>query len=99
MPRWWIFAPLFVFFGLIGVIALLYGKDIAGLSETEVITHYAERYVVESGNPSAHINDCYAVPGDGRVWLVVRCAGHEYAVNRFGGLITYTSLTTLPPST
>jgi len=99
VPRWWIFAPIAAFFGLIGVMALLYGKEIAELSETEVITHYAERYVVESANPNARMTDCHAVPGTDNVWIIVRCAGHEYAVNRFGGLIEYTPLSQLPPST
>lgn len=99
MPRWWIFAPVAAFFGLIGVMALLYGKDVADLSETDVINHYAERYVGESGNPNASLSDCLAVPGAGKVWIVVRCAGHEYAVNRFGGLISYTPPTQAPPRT
>jgi hypothetical protein len=99
MPRWWAFAPVAAFFGLIGVMALLYGKDVADLSETDVINHYAARYVAESNNPNASMRDCLAVPGTGNVWIVVRCAGHEYAVNRFGGLISYTPLAEVPPFT
>lgn len=99
MPRWWIFAPLGGFVGLIALVALLYGKDIAALSESEVINRYAERYVVESGNPNAQITDCLAVPGQGQVWLTVRCAGYDYDVNRFGGLVERRSLSDLPPQT
>jgi hypothetical protein len=98
MPRWLWFMPLAV----ITVIAALWGFRLgwvaATLTETEVITRYAQRYLEDRARDdaagSASIADCVAYPGKTPgIWLVVSCtprpAGavrYEYAVNRFGGL-------------
>jgi hypothetical protein len=81
---------LTVMAGALGYVA---GVRQAGLSETDVIMAYANRYVTEQGLDPAAIRACHAVPGaDARVWLVVVCAAGQaseraYFVAPGGGLL------------
>lgn len=85
-PVLWVMAGLSLCAGVLGFVT---GRDVADLSETDVITAYAEVYAQETGGA---LTDCAAVPGTGAVWLVVRCgtgdARRSYAVGHDGGLIT-----------
>ncbi|WP_099826729.1 hypothetical protein [Oceaniglobus indicus] len=69
------------------VLGFSLGRDAAEMTETQVISVYAKRYAAETGRP---LTDCIAVPGQGRVWLVVRCGSGErqrvYPVARDGRL-------------
>lgn len=82
-------AVLVLSFALIG---LRWGWMVARITETDVISTYAQRYVQIAG-PGAELTDCVGVPGDGDpgIWIVVRCAppqgaGYDFYVNRWGGL-------------
>jgi hypothetical protein len=85
-----VIAALTVTAGTLGYVA---GSRQAGLSETDVIMAYANRYVTEQGLEAAAIRACHAVPGaDARVWLVVVCAQgsaaeRAYFVAPGGGLL------------
>ena len=85
-----VIAVLTVTAGALGYVA---GSRQAGLSETDVIMAYANRYVTEQGLEPAAIRACHAVPGaDARVWLVVVCAmgsdaERAYFVAPGGGLL------------
>ena len=76
-----------------GTLGYVAGSRQAGISETDVITAYAQRYVTEQGLEAAAIRACHAVPGaDARVWLVVVCAEgsaaeRAYFVAPGGGLL------------
>lgn len=71
---------------------LRYGWIASRVTETDVITHYAQKYLKDHGTGAA-MTDCTAQPGRGLAWIVVRCqprdvTGHyEYRVNRIGKLI------------
>ena len=98
MPRWLWFMPLAVITVIAGVWGFRLGWIAATLTETEVITRYAQRYLEDRARDdaagTASIADCVAYPGEAPgIWLVVSCtprpavAGrYEYVVNRFGGL-------------
>lgn len=78
--RW---LPLLVTLALCAVAAVL--GVVAGLnarpSETEVITSAAAAYRAETGRPKT---DCAGTPGQGAVWIVVRCGdAGDLAVYRF----------------
>jgi hypothetical protein len=89
MPRWLWFAPLSVLLLLLGVWAFRMGWIAATISETDVISAYAARYL-EARGPGASPSDCAARPGRMRgVWIVVVCTApdgtrHVYAADRFG---------------
>ncbi|WP_299962780.1 hypothetical protein [uncultured Roseobacter sp.] len=91
MPRWLWFAPLaVVVLGGAGW-AFRWGWILATITETDVITTYAQRYLTEGG-AGARLTDCVAVPGQGEgVWIVVRCARSgvrfDYPADRFGRLL------------
>lgn len=58
-----------------GTLGYVAGSRQAGLTETDVIVAYANRYVQDQGLDAAAIRACHAVPGaEARVWLVVVCA-------------------------
>ncbi|MEL0436002.1 hypothetical protein [Phycobacter sp. K97] len=97
---YWI--PVILLTLLLAVIGLRYGIQRQGLTETDVITLYAQRYLADhagSGRPAAaQVTDCFAHPGSGAwSWLVVTCrpkgggAGeiYRYEVNVLGGLIGF----------
>jgi hypothetical protein len=87
ISRAFLFAPLALLMLWAGYTALRYGTAVARLTETDVINTYADLYLEEAGAGSA-ITDCHAVPSPDRdVWLVVRCGGYVYSVNRIGGLV------------
>lgn len=75
-----------------GLVGLRYGWIADTITETDVITHYAQRYLQEHGDGAA-LSDCVAVPGGEipGIWVVVRChpqgvaQRYEYYVNRLGG--------------
>jgi hypothetical protein len=91
MPRWFWFMP----FVLLTVASALYafrlGWIAATITETDVINTYAVQYLRTAG-PDAQATDCVARPGAQRgVWLVVSCGEaprYDYAVDRFGRLIS-----------
>lgn len=71
------------------VAGLRLGAGQAGLSETQVINAYAARYVAETNGA---LTDCAAVPGQGSVWMVIRCgtpgpSGRVFEVGRNGALV------------
>lgn len=73
MPRWLWWAPLVVLTLAAGLVAFHQGWIRAHLTETDVINHYAARYVAQAQG-EAEVTDCVAQPGTGRgVWLVIRC--------------------------
>lgn len=99
MPRWIWFAPLGGLTLILALWAFRLGWIAATITETDVITTYAQKYVVDraeqSGGDNAAITDCIAYPGAQRgVWIVVSCVPnaredgqrYTYHVNRFGGL-------------
>ncbi|WP_299670856.1 hypothetical protein [uncultured Roseobacter sp.] len=99
MPRWLWFAPLALLVAAAAVGAFRWGWIAATITETDVITTYAQRYLTEGG-ATARLTDCVAVPGiQPGVWIVVRCSGPEarfdYPVDRFGRLLVIPAVT--PP--
>ncbi|MCV3272493.1 hypothetical protein [Roseobacter sinensis] len=91
MPRWMWFAPLALLILAGAVWAFRWGWIAATITETDVITSYAQRYLKEAG-ADAQLTDCAARPGrQAGVWLVVRCLGpggrYDYPVDRFGRLL------------
>jgi hypothetical protein len=87
---------------LLAVIGLRYGILRQGITETDVITLYAQRYLADhagSGRPGEpQVTDCSARPGEGGwSWLIVTCrppgsgaaALYRYEVNVLGGLIRF----------
>ncbi len=81
MTRWLPFAGLVV---VTGVIAFVAGWQARGITETDVIEGMAARYEAQGGDASA----CVAVPGEGRVWIEVRCGSTVYYASRFGRLLS-----------
>lgn len=69
-----------------GLLVFRQGWITAHMTETDVINHYADRYVSEHGGRKT---DCHAVPGAvAEVWLEVRCGGVViYPVDRAGRLL------------
>ena len=91
MPRWLWWAPLILLTAVAGLLVFRMGYVTAHLTETDIITHFAERYVAE-GPEGAKMTDCVARPGTSeKVWLVVHCGGPahgvQYRVDRFGRLL------------
>jgi hypothetical protein len=88
MPRWFWWLPLGVLTVVAGLFLFRAGWIVANLTETDVINHFAARYVADQGE-GARMTDCTAVPAaDPGIWLVVRCGGKvSYPVDRFGRLV------------
>lgn len=83
--------PLGVLTVVAGLFVFRAGYIAAHLTETDVINHYAARYVAE-GPDGARATDCVARPGGSEaIWLVVSCGGPahivQYRVDRRGRLI------------
>ncbi|MBW4707892.1 hypothetical protein KX928_08850 [Roseobacter sp. YSTF-M11] len=102
MNRWLWWAPLVLLITGLAVWGFRLGWIAATITETDVITTYAKRYL-EAAGPGAALSDCVAYPGRDRgVWLVVRCGPdpsgsggrYEYHVNRLGGLVASGGLST-----
>jgi hypothetical protein len=99
VPRWLWWAPFAFLLVGCGLISLRIGWIVATLTETDVITQYAQRYVKAQGN-SATFGDCAAMPANvgPKLWIVVRYItegaqiGQRYLVNRFGGLVNDVSV-------
>lgn len=91
--RWLFWTPLAVLAVGAGLFGLRLGYAALTLSETDVINHYAARYVAEA--PGGAPSDCVAFPGPARsgIWLVVACGQpcapgrQEYHVNRLGRFV------------
>lgn len=90
MPRWMWFLPVGMLTLGVALLGLRFGTYAAYLTETEVITGYADRHIALHGGSSA---DCHAEGGGSfAVWIVVRCVtgpepvAHSYYVNRLGWL-------------
>lgn len=87
---WWV--PLCAATVALAAVGLRYGWIAARVTETDVITHYARKYVSDHGAGAAP-TDCVARPGRGWVWIELSCAPqavlgiYVYRVNRFGRLI------------
>ncbi|QFT60298.1 hypothetical protein FIU94_15830 [Sulfitobacter sp. THAF37] len=86
MPRWLWWTPLAVLTVVVGVLLFRQGWIAAQMTETDVIDHYASRYVAEHGGRKT---DCHAVPASApRVWIEVRCGDAVvYKVDRAGRLV------------
>ena len=93
MPlRWLWWAPLGALLLGSALIGLRAGWLAETITETDVITHYAQRYLQEHG-ANAALSDCAAVPGEGLpgIWIVITCQPNNserryaYYVNRWGG--------------
>ena len=86
MPRWLWWTPLAVLTVIAGLLVFRQGWIAAHLTETDVINHYAARYVTDHGGQKA---DCLAVPGrTAGVWIEVRCGADViYPVDRSGRLV------------
>jgi hypothetical protein len=70
------------------LLAFRFGWIVATITETDVITSIAQRYVTEDGSADARTTDCVGLAGQVQgAWITVRCAGFVYHVNRFGHLI------------
>lgn len=101
MPRWLWFTPLALLLVAVAIWAFRLGWIAVTISETDVITTYAQRYLEEVG-ATARLIDCTGLPGTGQgVWIIVRCvrAGQrfDYPVDRLGRLLDMPD-GTLPPS-
>lgn len=70
MTRRWIIAPIAALAVVAGYVGLRLGQPV---SETDIITRYAQIYVLENGE-AARMTDCVATPSQHpNVRLVVRC--------------------------
>lgn len=98
MPRWVWWVPLALATTVGALLAFRYGWIAATITETDVITSFAQRYVTQDGGHDASVSDCVGLAGqvDG-AWITVRCADMLYHVNRFGHLIS-TSATSGRPA-
>lgn len=86
MPRWLWWTPLAVLTVVAGLLLFRQGWIAAHMTETDVINHYAARYVADHGGSRT---DCIALPGRADdVWIEVRCGATViYPVDRAGRLV------------
>jgi hypothetical protein len=90
--RWLWWAPLALITLGCTLFGLRMGWIAATTDETDVIMHFAEKYV-QSHRGDAQLTDCIALPAHDipGIWILVRCRPpntsqrYEYYVNRFGG--------------
>ncbi|CUH80248.1 hypothetical protein [Tropicibacter naphthalenivorans] len=95
MPRWVWFLPLGLLLLATAGLGFRYGWALMTLTETDVITAYAQRYLADRPGGGARLTDCVAYPGEAPgIWLRVVCAppgdpaqSYEYQVNRLGHLV------------
>ncbi len=98
--RWIYWTPLALFILAVGVFFLRAGWVAVTITETDVIEHYAARYVQtqRAADPKSKASplDCVARPSEERgVWIVVQCGVYacdaptyaEYHVNRIGNVV------------
>jgi hypothetical protein len=70
------------------LLAFRFGWIAATITETDVISSIAQRYVTQDGGMDARVTDCVGLPGQvPGAWITVRCRGFVYHANRFGHLI------------
>lgn len=88
MRRWALFLPLAALVVLTGYLGLRLGQP---LSETQIISRYAARYVAEAG-AGAQVTDCAATPHpDARMIVVCHHADgatYSYVVGARGELFS-----------
>jgi hypothetical protein len=86
MPRWLWWTPLALLTLVAVLLVFRQGWIAAHMTETDVINHYATRYVADHGG---RISDCVAVPGRAAgIWIEVRCGAKViYPVDRTGRLV------------
>jgi hypothetical protein len=107
---YWI--PIAVLAVVLAGIGFRYGIMRQGITESDVITLYAQQYLADhtasGGAGIARISDCAARPAEGIwAWLVITCrpegsasdAGFRYTVNWLGGLIDLVAPGQTPPAT
>lgn len=99
MPRWLWWVPLGVIVTLMALYFFRLGWIAANLTETDVITAYAQQYLEDRARDGtgdgAAISDCFAYPGeDAGIWLHVLCGPpddpsrqYEYEVDRWGQFV------------
>lgn len=96
---WWL--PVCALALALTAVGLRYGWIATQVTETDVITHYAQKYVSDHGLGARPI-DCVARPGNGFTWIELTCSPREvqgayvYHVNRLGRLIHATR--PMPPA-
>lgn len=90
MRSWILWGPLAIITLLGAGMVFRASWKAANLTETDVINAYADRYVAEVAGRASR-SDCAAVPGQGAVWLIVRCGSGDtartYPVDRSGALV------------
>lgn len=86
MPRWLWWAPLALLTFVVVLLVFRQGWIAAHFTETDVINHYAARYVQEH---AGQLSECLAMPGrSAGVWIEVRCGADViYPVDRAGRLV------------
>jgi len=97
MPRWKWFLPFGILMAVLAYNGVKLGIERAGVTESDVINFYAERYLEDHRRiigSEAALTDCIAVPGgETGVWIEVRCQpqGGEpaflYGANRAGAQV------------
>ncbi|WP_293573195.1 hypothetical protein [Phaeobacter sp.] len=103
-------APFVLLTVLLAVLGYRYGGLRQGLTETDAINFYAQRYLqqhAEAQMPgTAAPTDCFATPGRGVwVWLVLTCQPtastpdrlFRYEINWLGGLVCESGPDTATP--
>ena len=97
MPHWVWFAPLGLVTLVGALLAFRYGWIAATITETDVITSFAQRYVLDDGGPDAQVSDCVGRPGQVEgAWITVQCRDMMYHVNRFGSLMAVGDMSESP---
>lgn len=98
MPRWLWFLPAGLLVALAALFGWRHGWVVANVTETQVISAYAERYLEDrrrdGTGDSALATECRARPSE-RAWLVVVCGPephdaarhYTYYVGRDGRLL------------
>ncbi|MGR3824709.1 MAG: hypothetical protein ACU0A5_19265 [Salipiger marinus] len=86
-PRAFMLLPLAVLLALLLLAGLRAGQHAAQLGESDAMAPYVARHVQEGGART----DCSGRPGQGPVWIVLRCEGAAggavYDIDRRGGLL------------
>ncbi len=67
-----------------GVLGFLLGQRWQALDETQVISRVAAEHMRQTGDAA---ETCFAVPGQGAIWLRVMCNGTRYDLDRRGVIV------------
>ena len=70
-----------------GVFGFILGQRWQPLDETQVISGVVAEHIRRTNDAE---EQCFAVPGQGAVWLSVLCGSTRYDVNRRGVVISVT---------